>query len=225
MKKVFKNDSDTFSLLKEKTFDNEKMLQTLIEKNLGTVFDGLEFLTTEFQIKDLRPDSVAYDNEKNCFVIIEYKNVKNKQVLDQGASYYRLLREHKGDFVLLYNRLKNQQHKTDDFNWDEPYVIFLSPEFTKYQVGASGIGLPIQLYQILQYEDGIITLERVGDISTEHARFGASEEGIKVMETLAKDDLNSPSHYWQFGDEEIPLMTMGERIDEFKKRIAKKRNK
>ena len=194
MKKVFKNDSDTFSLLKEKTFDNEKMLQTLIEKNLGTVFDGLEFLTTEFQIKDLRPDSIAYDNEKNCFVIIEYKNVKNKQVLDQGASYYRLLREHKGDFVLLYNRLKNQQHKTDDFNWDEPYVIFLSPEFTKYQVGASGIGLPVQLYQILQYEDGIITLERVGDISTEHARFGASEEETKSKSYVRLDEYDEEDY-------------------------------
>ena len=190
MRRVFKNDSNAFSLLKEKAFDDEKTLQTLVEKNLGIVFDGLEFLTTEFQIKGLRPDSVAHDNEKNCFVIIEYKNIKNTQVLDQGATYYRLLREHKGNFVLLYNRLKNSQHKIDDFNWDESYVIFLSPKFTKYQIGASGIGLPIRLYQIFQYEDGIITLERVGDISTEHvgSRAPKAETGSKRYVRLDEYD-------------------------------------
>ena len=178
MRRVFKNNSNTFSMLREKAFDDEKTLQTLVEKNLGIVFDGLEFLTTEFQIKDLRPDSIAHDNEKNCFVIIEYKNVKSKQVLDQGATYYRLLKEYKGDFVLLYNRLKNRQHRTEDFNWDESYVIFLSPKFTKYQIGASGIGLPVRLYQVLQYEDEIITLDRVGEISTEHAGLGIPENKI-----------------------------------------------
>ncbi len=161
--RVFRSSSGVFKHIKERKFENEKTLQTLIEKNLDIVFDGLEFLTSEFQIRDLRPDSVAYDSEKNCFVIIEYKNIKNKQVLDQGATYYRLLKEHMGDFVLLYNRLKNQQHKTDYFNWDESHVIFLSPEFTKYQIGASGIGLPIQLHQVVQHDDGIITMEQIGD--------------------------------------------------------------
>lgn len=193
MKKVFKNNSDTFILLKAKAFDNEKTLQTLIEKNLGTVFDGLEFLTTELQTNDLRPDSVAYDNEKNCFVVIEYKNVKNDSVLDQGATYYRLLQEHKGDFVLLYNHLKNQQRKIADFNWDEPYIIFLSPVFTKYQVGASGIGLPIQLYQVLQYDDGIITLERMGDIS-KHTRFEVSEKETKSKIYVSLDEYDEEDY-------------------------------
>ena len=194
MRRVFKNDPNAFSLLREKAFDDEKTLQTLVEKNLGVVFDGLEFLTTELQIKDLRPDSVAHDSEKNCFVIIEYKNVKNKQVLDQGATYYRLLREHKGDFVLLYNHLKDSQHKTDDFNWDESYVIFLSPKFTKYQIGASGIGLPVRLYQILQYEGGIITLERVGDIATEHVGSGASKDEAMPRKYVRLDEYDEEDY-------------------------------
>lgn len=194
MKKVFKINSDIFTPLNEKSFDNEKMLQTLIEKNLGAVFDGLEFLSTEFQIKDLRPDSVAFDNEKNSFVIIEYKNVKNKQVLDQGATYYRLLKEHKGDFVLLYNRLKNQQHEIEYFNWDEPYVVFLSPEFTKYQIGASGIGLPVKLYQVHLFDEGIITVERIGDVSTEHARLGPSEEETKTKSYVRLDEYDEEDY-------------------------------
>ena len=99
----------------------------------------------------------------DCFVIIEYKNVKNKQILDQGATYYRLLREQPSSFVLLYNHLKNKQRKLENFNWDESYVIFLSPEFTKYQVGASGIGLPVELWKFFQYGSEILMVQRVDD--------------------------------------------------------------
>ena len=143
-------------------FESEKILQIMIQDNLDNVFEGLEFLTTEFQpVEHLRPDTVAFDTEKNCFVIIEYKNVKNKQVLDQGATYYRMLMERKDSFVLLYNRIKSKQCVYSDFNWDESYVIFISPEFTKYQIGASGIGLPIRLFRISYYEKEIIVLERI----------------------------------------------------------------
>ena len=64
MKDVFKIESEHLTKLNQIPFENEKILQILIEKNLDTVFDGLEFLSTEFQIKDLRPDSVAFDTEK-----------------------------------------------------------------------------------------------------------------------------------------------------------------
>jgi len=194
LKDIFKIESEQLTRLNQTSFDNEKVLQTLIEKNLDMVFDGLEFLSTEFQIKDLRPDSVAFDTEKNSFVIIEYKNVKNKQVLDQGATYYRLLKEHKGDFVLLYNRLKDKQHEIDYFNWDEPYVIFLSPEFTKYQIGATGIGLPVRLYQIHQFDQGIITVERMGEVATEHARFGPSEDTTKTKSYVRLDEYDEEKY-------------------------------
>ena len=194
MKDVFKIESEQLTKLSQTSFDSEKTLQVLIEKNLDTVFDGLEFLSTEFQIKNLRPDSIAFDTEKNSFVIIEYKNVKNKQVLDQGATYYRLLKEHKGDFVLLYNRLKNKQHEVEYFNWDEPYVIFLSPEFTKYQIGATGIGLPVKLYQIHQFDQGIITVERMGEIATEHVRFGPSEDTTKTKSYVRLDEYDEEKY-------------------------------
>jgi len=192
--KIFQEKSGQLKNLEDKNFGNEKTIQTLIEKNLEVVFDGLEFLSTEFRIKDLRPDSVAFDTEKNSFVIIEYKNVKNKQVLDQGATYYRLLKERKGDFVLLYNRLKNKQHEIDYFNWDEPYVIFLSPEFTKYQIGATGIGLPIKLYQIHQFDEGIITIERMDEIAGEHTQFGPTEYTKKTKSYVRLDEYDEDKY-------------------------------
>ena len=69
-----------FKGISGKNFDYEKEIQKLIENNLSIVFPGLEFITTEYRIDNLRPDSVAYDMERKAFVIIEYKNVKYKGV-------------------------------------------------------------------------------------------------------------------------------------------------
>ena len=91
-----------------KYFGLEKVIQSLVENNLDTIFSGLEFVETEFQIDDLRPDTIAFDTEKKSFVIIEYKNVENRSLIDQGVSYYQLLQDRKENFVLLYNKKKNQ---------------------------------------------------------------------------------------------------------------------
>ena len=161
---MFSHNSGQVTELSNINFQSEKILQTTIETNLEGIFEGLEFLTTEFQLDGLRPDTIAFDTEKNCFVIIEYKNVKNKQVLDQGATYYRMLMEKQDSFVLLYNGIKSKQHDSKNFNWDESYVIFISPEFTKYQIGASGLKkLPIMLYEISCYDKGIFILKRMED--------------------------------------------------------------
>ena len=44
------------------------VIQNLVEKNLDSIFSGLEFVETEFQIDDLRPDTIAFDSEKKSFV-------------------------------------------------------------------------------------------------------------------------------------------------------------
>lgn len=47
-------------------------MQKLTENNLDSIF-GLEFIATEFQLHNLRIDTLAFDNETSSFVIIEYK--------------------------------------------------------------------------------------------------------------------------------------------------------
>lgn len=165
--KVFQTKNDKIVELYEiggkKVDDNEKLLQTLIEKNLSIIFPSLEFLTTEYQIDNLRPDSIAFDNDRNSFVIIEYKNVKHKGVVDQGMSYYKLLQEKKENFVLLYHKIKRKVLDTDkDVNWDETRVIFISPEFTEHQRRASqSVNLPIELYEISKFDNGITLLNKI----------------------------------------------------------------
>lgn len=58
--------------IKEVPFKLERNLQTLVEKNLDKLF-SLKFLATEFALENFRFDSVAYSEEDNSFVIIEYK--------------------------------------------------------------------------------------------------------------------------------------------------------
>jgi len=146
-----------------KEFEYEEVLQTLVEKNLEVIFPTFEFLTREFQIDNLRPDSIAFDTDRRAFVIIEYKNVKHKGVIDQGMSYYQMLQEKKESFLLLYHKIKGKLLDIEiDVNWDETRVIFFSPSFTVHQKRASqSSDLPIELYEVSRYENNIIALNKI----------------------------------------------------------------
>ncbi len=71
------------SEVKEKPFKLEKEIQKLFEANLNSIM-GLEFVKSEFTIKNKRIDTLAFDTQSNAFIIIEYKRDKNMSVVDQG---------------------------------------------------------------------------------------------------------------------------------------------
>ena len=96
---IFKIKHNKFVKIKEKRFDYEKVLQKLVEQNLEEVF-GLEFVSTEFNIGGLWVDTLAFSQETNSFVIIEYKKDKNMSVIDQGFSYLAIMLNNKADFIL-----------------------------------------------------------------------------------------------------------------------------
>jgi predicted transport protein len=133
-----------------------------LEKNLDDIFPGLQLVKSEYQIEEFRADTIAFDTERMSFVIIEYKNVKNKSVIDQGITYYNLLQENREAFVLPYQKEMGKLYDIKDVNWDETRVIFIAPSFTSYQRKASGyVGVPIELYEIRKYDEGIITPDRI----------------------------------------------------------------
>ena len=80
--------------IKQVKFNNEKEMQNLTENNLEELFD-LRFVASEFQVDNLRIDTLAFNEKTKSFVIIEYKNVKNYSVIDQGYSYLSLLLNNK----------------------------------------------------------------------------------------------------------------------------------
>ena len=61
----------------------ERELQTLIEKNMETLF-GVRFLKSEYSITNGRMDSIGID-ENNCPVIFEYKRSSNENVINQDC--------------------------------------------------------------------------------------------------------------------------------------------
>ena len=83
---IYNINENNLSLIKKVDFKKERELQRLTENNLEELFN-LKFIATEFQVDNLRIDTLAYDSETNSFVIIEYKNTKNYSVIDQGYSY------------------------------------------------------------------------------------------------------------------------------------------
>jgi len=206
--KVFQLKNDKLSELKElgskKADENEKLIQNLIEHNLCTVFPSLEFLTTEYQIDNLRPDSIAFDNDRNSFVIIEYKNVKHKGVVDQGMSYYKLLQEKKENFVLLYHKIKGKVLDTDkDVNWDETRVIFISPEFTEHQKRASqSVSLPIELYTISKFENGLVLLDKIEE-KIDSTKERTKSTSIIRLDEYSEDDYLEGKYGTQVPNEQI----------------------
>lgn len=163
---IYKIESEKLKEIKQKDFKLEKHLQSLVEKNITTLF-GLKFLMTEFPVESYRFDTVAFDEESKSFIIIEYKRGKNDSLVDQGYAYLYTLLKRKADFVLLYNEQRKESKSIKDFDWTQTRILFVSPEFTSYQKNASSFtNMPFDLYEIKQYEEGIIDFEKINKFGT-----------------------------------------------------------
>jgi hypothetical protein len=143
--------------VKEVSFKSErKDIQRVTELSLMEVF-GYQFVKSELQLGTLRIDTLAFDNENKSFVIIEYKIDQSFSLIDQGYAYLGLLLNNKAEFILEYNEYKNQSLKRDDFDWSQSKVIFISPQFTKYQKQAINFrDLPIEVWEISKFANGTI---------------------------------------------------------------------
>ena len=94
---IFKEQNNSLVMLKSKSINKEKELQTLIENNLLEVFD-MHFLATEYSTTfGGRIDTLAVDTS-GCPVIIEYKRNKNDNVINQSLSYLKWLKSQKKEF-------------------------------------------------------------------------------------------------------------------------------
>ena len=158
---IFKNSTNKLNRIKQLSFKLEKEIQDLTEKNLSDIF-GLQIVKSEFSLNGLRIDTLAYDNENNSFVIIEYKRDKNFSVIDQGYAYLSLMLNNKADFILEYNENCDRNLKRENVDWSQSRVLFVSPAFSKYQQQAINFkDLPIELWEISKYENDLIQYTRL----------------------------------------------------------------
>lgn len=184
--------------LKQNDFKNEKELQKYFENNLEKIL-GFKFICTEFGVGNFRIDSLAFDNESKSFKIIEYKNVKNHSLVDQGYTYLKLLLERKADFILQYNTITKSSLTINDIDWSQSRIIFVSPIFTPYQLNATDFkNIPVDLIKVTRYENDIIDIDFIRKTSNvKIEEFGVESEQKEVNKEIKvyteEDHLNKVS--------------------------------
>jgi len=152
--------------IKQVKFKNERELQNLTENNLEELFN-LKFIATEFQVDNLRIDTLAFNEETKSFVIIEYKNVKNYSVIDQGYSYLSLLLNNKAEFVLKYNNVLNKNLSKNEFDFSQTSVMFISPKYTTYQLKSVEFSdIAFELWKVVKYSNGTVLFDKVNNTDT-----------------------------------------------------------
>jgi predicted transport protein len=224
--------------LREEQFTFEREIQRIVEMNLELLF-GLEFVKSEFDLHGLRIDTLAFNREDMSFVIIEYKRDRNFSVIDQGIAYLNLMLNNKADFILEYNETARNKSNINrnDLDWSQSRVIFIAPEFTRYQQHAIGFrDLGIQLFEVHKYANGVIVLdenkpfyktESFSTIARKDSQLKRVSEEIKVYneeDLLGLADDNTKELYRQL---KSSILNLGPDVEvrPTKKYIAFRRNK
>jgi len=165
----------------ELSFRNEKEIQKVTETNLGEIF-GLELVHSEFELDDFRIDTLGFSLETKSFAVIEYKIGKNVSLIDQGYAYLGLIMSRRADCILAYNETRDARLSLKDVDWSQTRVIFVSPEFTKYQ------------RKLLTFNDIPIELWKISSYANEHFgydRLESPESGVSIGSLARKNNVIS----------------------------------
>lgn len=183
-----------------KDFKLERDMQSLLENNIEEVF-GYKFVSSEFRLNNLRIDTLAFDEESNSFVIIEYKRDRSSSVVDQGYAYLSLALNNKADFVLEYNGKIGQILNKQSVDWSATRVVFVAARFTTHQLGAINFqDLPIELWKVRLYDGDLLSVEQqIADSNAESiktiSKDSPSTDSVKKeIKTYTIDDLMPVDH-------------------------------
>ncbi len=192
---LYRINSTSLTPINTTDFSLERDSQRLIEANTEQVF-GLKFVDTEFQLNGLRVDTLAFDEETNSFVVIEYKRDRSSSVIDQGYSYLALVLNNKADFVLRYNETQQKSLTKADIDWSATRVIFVAARFTTHQLGSINFqDLPIELWKVQLYEGELLGIEQqLADKQAESIKTVTKKTGTTIavereIKTYTVDDL------------------------------------
>ncbi len=184
--KLFTRKAEKLTQLYEKPFKTEREIQKTTEQNLETLF-GLQFVKSELALNNLRIDTLAYNPDTEAFTIIEYKKTQNFSVIDQGYAYLNLLLNNQADFILEYNQIKNKTFGKKDIDWTQSRVIFISPQYNRYQQQATNFqDLPFELWEIHQYENNTIIYNQI-ETSPNAASITAITKPNTIAQKVAKE--------------------------------------
>jgi predicted transport protein len=148
------------SPVEQTNFKMEKQLQSLVEKNLQTIFN-CKFVASEFSTGAQhagRIDTLAL-SEDNSPVIIEYKKVESSELINQSLYYLSWIHDHRGDFEIAVQ--KNLGHGIE-VDWSDVRVICIAPGYKKYDLHAVKVmGANIELWRYRLFTNLSVYLEEV----------------------------------------------------------------
>ena len=183
---VFKVKNNKVQSVELKPFKLEKDIQNLVENNTESFFD-LEFVCSEFSLKEFRIDTLCFDNENNSFVIIEYKKGSSYSVIDQGYSYLSMMLNNKSDFIIEYNEKLNRSLKRNDIDWSQSKIIFVSPSFNSYQKNSVNFAdIPFELWEIKRFSDNTVVLNQQLAKSKESIK-SVAEKNNNIIKNVSKE--------------------------------------
>lgn len=190
---IYESLNGKLATIKEQSFKLEKDIQRLVEENLE-LLTSLEFVKSEFVIKNKRIDTLAYDPQTYGFVIIEYKRDRNISVVDQGFSYLSLMLENRAEFIIEYNESLVKKLKREDVDWSQSRVIFVAPSFTENQKLATNFkDVAIELWEVKKYENNLISFNQIKKTSKESIKQvttagGEFNEVAKEIKVYSEED-------------------------------------
>jgi predicted transport protein len=182
---IFKINKSQLEQINEKKIDLEKDLQKMTEDNLKTIFN-LEFISTEFILRNFRIDTFAFDKETNSFVIIEYKRDRSFSVIDQGFAYLSLMLNNKDSFILEYAKKTKIDLDEIKIDWSQSRVLFLANLFTTYQQNAVNFkDLPIELWEVKNYDNNTVLYNLLKSAETSESINKITKN--KTIESVSKE--------------------------------------
>jgi predicted transport protein len=174
---LFKIEKDRVELVLQNDFRSEKELQTLVQRNLGPIFNcrlvAEEFSTGERHAG--RIDTLALSEDNNP-VIIEYKKVESSDLINQSLFYLSWLYDHRGDFELAAQKALGKDVQID---WSDIRVICIAPNFRKYDMHAIQVmNRNIELWRYRRFANNVFELEEV---------FKQEEQAVASVSTGGKN--------------------------------------
>lgn len=157
---IFEISNKRLTPVEQINFTLEKDLQSLIESNLGPIFN-CRFVASEFSTGAQhagRIDTLALSEDNNP-VIIEYKKVESSELITQSLFYLSWIHDHRGDFNIAVQKSLGNNVEVD---WSAVRVICLAPNYRKYDLYAVQVmGANIELWRYRLFKNNILYLEEV----------------------------------------------------------------
>lgn len=185
--KLFNQKKGSVDEVKQVPFKLERDIQDLVEKNTESIFNLL-FIQSELRVDKYRIDSLCFDEENNSFVIIEYKKGSSYSVIDQGYTYLQLLLNNKSDFLLVLSQHFNKVFNTNEIDWSQSKIIFVSPSFNSYQKDSVNFkNLPFELWEIKRFSNNTLIFNQHKSSSNESIQSLNSSKNKNLISSVSKE--------------------------------------